>query len=185
VTPVAEAAGIDVAQAVDNWLAENERNGWTASTVHAQQGAEADFVIFDTVNAGSYLWPPHEWERIVNVALSRARELVIVLASRKEMQEIYLRRLKELLAPRVLTGSKRASWREVETDRSYAPPHATSRDAGLLGAQLAARKSMIPLLTREQERLCAFRRSRLAREWRSRRVAARAHRRASRERCAT
>ncbi len=46
-------------------------NGWTASTVHAQQGSEADFVIFDTVHAGSTGWPFDDWKRLVNVALRR------------------------------------------------------------------------------------------------------------------
>jgi len=67
---------------------------WEASTVHSQQGSEADIVIFDTVNASSYNWPYEEWKRLVNVALSRAREAIVVLASRSEMDEPYLIRHK-------------------------------------------------------------------------------------------
>ncbi len=67
--------------------------------MHSQQGSEADIVIFDTVNAGSYSWPFDEWKRLINVALSRAREAVIVLASRHEMDEPYLRPLMRSLTP--------------------------------------------------------------------------------------
>lgn len=66
-------------------------------------------MIFDTVNAGSTAWPFEEWKRLVNVGLSRAREFVILLASRAEMQEPYLRSLVLDLSPQVLkwSGSKR------------------------------------------------------------------------------
>ena len=50
-------------------------------------------VVFDTVNAGSCGWPHDEWKRLVNVGLSRAREFVLLLASRAEMNEPYLRPL--------------------------------------------------------------------------------------------
>src|SRR5690606_26140787 len=78
---------------------------WRASTTHAQQGAEADVVVFDTVHAGSTAWSHEEWTRLVNVGMSRARHLLFVLASRLEMQEPYLRRLAGTLAPRILRGS--------------------------------------------------------------------------------
>jgi superfamily I DNA/RNA helicase len=151
------------AQSLNQWLGERELGGWQSSTVHAQQGAEADIVVFDTVNAGSYLWPPHEWQRIINVAMSRARELAIVVASRKEMDESYLRRLKQLLEPRVLEWrGRRYLWRPVERDPVYRPPlaadpSAAAQDPSRLGAQLEARRSMRPLLTREQEQLCRYR----------------------------
>ena len=60
------------ANAIANLFAAWEMSGWEASTVHSQQGAEADIVIFDTVNAGSYNWPFDEWKRLINVALSRS-----------------------------------------------------------------------------------------------------------------
>ena len=78
-----------VAQARDirRFFAEEGLDSWSAATVHSQQGTEADFVIFDTVNAGSCGWPYDEWKRLVNVGLSRAREFVLLLASRAEMRE--------------------------------------------------------------------------------------------------
>jgi hypothetical protein len=77
-------------------------------------------VIFDTVNAGSTGWSYDEWKRLVNVGLSRARDLLIVLSSRAEMNEPYLRPLTNTLAPRVLKRSGR-SWTWVEVPVT-APP---------------------------------------------------------------
>ncbi len=90
------------AKLISNLLSQWELDCWEASTVHSQQGHEADIVIFDTVNAGSYNWPYDEWKRLVNVALSRARESIIVLSSRSEMDEPYLRPLIKSLSPQVL-----------------------------------------------------------------------------------
>ncbi|MDG1874557.1 MAG: AAA domain-containing protein [Mariniblastus sp.] len=90
------------AKSIHSMFAANGFHSWMASTVHSQQGSEADIVIFDSVNAGSYGWPYDEWKRLVNVALSRAREAIIVLASRAEMDEPYLRPLLKNLASRVL-----------------------------------------------------------------------------------
>ena len=90
------------ANAVGEWLAGWGMNSWESSTVHSQQGSEADIVVFDTVNAGSHTWGVVEWKRLVNVALSRAREAVIVLASRAEMDEPYLRPLKRYLRESLL-----------------------------------------------------------------------------------
>ena len=83
------------AKVVHSFFAANEMESWMASTVHSQQGSEADIVIFDSVNAGSYGWPYDEWKRLVNVALSRSRETILVLSSRAEMDEPYLRPLDE------------------------------------------------------------------------------------------
>ena len=98
------------------FFAEKEKglDSWSAGTVHARQGTEADVVVFDTVNAGSCGWSYDEWKRLVNVGLSRAREFVLLLASRAEMDEPYLRPLLESLAPRVLSRSGKAMvWKEV------------------------------------------------------------------------
>ncbi|MEM7559052.1 MAG: AAA domain-containing protein, partial [Planctomycetota bacterium] len=89
-------------QLIGKFFSEAEISSWDASTVHSQQGTEADVVIFDTVNAGSHTWGIAEWKRMVNVALSRAREAVIVLTSRSEMEEPYLRPLLGMLEPAFL-----------------------------------------------------------------------------------
>ncbi|MEL6899074.1 MAG: AAA domain-containing protein, partial [Planctomycetota bacterium] len=72
---------------------------WKSSTVHSQQGCEADIVLFDPVNAGSTGWDVLEWQRLINVAISRARNALIVIASRSEMDEPHMRALREGLTP--------------------------------------------------------------------------------------
>ena len=59
-----------------------------AGTVHSAQGGEADLVIFDPVK------PNHPWlkdpalaDRLLNVAISRGRTQVIVLASRNQLRK--------------------------------------------------------------------------------------------------
>ena len=163
---------------------------WESSTVHSQQGSEADIVIFDTVNASSYNWPFDEWKRLVNVALSRSREAVIVLASRSEMDEPYLKPLIHRLTPSLLVeGGNGIRWERV----SDAPTFQRKREtAGVseslsekgsdpleakgqtpfrtvaeskttygtiqkakfdMGEQINRRKSLIPVLSQEQQRL--------------------------------
>ncbi len=118
------------ATAVSSLLARWKAVSWEASTVHSQQGAESDIVIFDTVNAGNVTWPVHEWQRLVNVALSRAREAVIVLASRSEMQEPHLRSLLAWLKPAALRRDAAGfSWAEVsEAEQQWAALHETRAD---------------------------------------------------------
>lgn len=133
---------------------------WEASTVHSQQGSEADVVIFDTVNAGSYNWPYEEWKRLVNVALSRAREAVIVLASRSEMDEPYLKPLIRRLTPSILVEEdNRVRWGRIEQQgkgirrRPRSDKQDTETGKGGMGGQIAHRKEMKPVLSQEQQRL--------------------------------
>jgi len=145
-------------RALRTWLAERGHERWQASTVHAQQGAEAPFVIFDTVHAGSTGWPTDEWLRLVNVALSRARELVILLATRDEMRQPYLAPLAPLLAPRVLRAvdkaGRRLAWQTVQTQITWTPGAEARADPTTLGGQIARRKALRPVMSAEQDRLC-------------------------------
>ena len=156
------------AQAISNLLARWKLTTWEASTVHSQQGSEADIVIFDTVNAGSCNWPFEEWKRLVNVALSRAREAVIVLASRSEMEEPYLKPLLPKLTPGVLiqdgTGCRWAriessgrDTRRLEKAEGLAETPAAyktgEKSKNRMGDQFAKRKEMNPVLSQEQQRL--------------------------------
>jgi superfamily I DNA/RNA helicase len=134
---------------------------WEASTVHSQQGSEADIVIFDTVNASSYSWPYEEWKRLVNVALSRAREAVIVLASSSEMEEPYLKSLSVALTPSILVHQGSTfRWQKVDLKAGNAqhPDHVSSEQTEqgadkTLGRQISRRQSMKPILSEEQQRL--------------------------------
>ncbi|EMI18821.1 DNA helicase II [Rhodopirellula maiorica SM1] len=156
------------AQVVGKLFAEWDLANWESSTVHSQQGSEADIVIFDTVNAGSYNWPYDEWKRLVNVALSRAREAVIVLTSRNEMEEPYLKPLKHHLTPSALkpqgdlfrweTVSRRGKGfhpmgkgsNVAEARSHYQTSPVGNRSMGL---QVANRKGMKMVLSEEQQRL--------------------------------
>lgn len=146
------------AKEIASYLATHELHTWTASTVHSQQGSEADIVIFDTVNAGSYSWPYNEWKRLVNVALSRSREAIVVLSSRAEMDEPYLRPLLRHLAPRVLRKQgKKLTWETVPAKVEYSPPNGSMvRETNSVGYQLSKRKELRPVLSYEQERLCGL-----------------------------
>lgn len=140
------------AQAIARWLQAQGITTWEASTVHSQQGSEADIVVFDTVNAGSCHWPSDEWKRLVNVGLSRAKEAVVVLASRSEMEEPYLRPLAASLAPRVLaTRNGRIEWRKADGCRTKPWPGSSAASTNTLGGQIAQRKSMRPVPSREQQ----------------------------------
>jgi superfamily I DNA/RNA helicase len=150
------------AQAMAKLFAKWGVAGWEASTVHSQQGSEADLVIFDTVNAGSYNWPVEEWKRLVNVAISRAREAVVVIASRSEMAEPYLRPLLGYLRPGILTNSAgEFVWQDsaphFTTDHpSAVQPELRDRKTQAtfrMGDQFTDRKSMKPVFTQEQQRL--------------------------------
>ncbi len=155
------------AQAVAKLFSEWELADWEASTVHSQQGAEADIVIFDTVNAGSYNWPFDEWKRLVNVALSRAREAVIVLASRSEMEEPYLKPLiRRLTSSRLVEEGTVVRWEKVsdtptirraaiaaEVSESCATYETKQNRQRVMGEQIRQRRKMTPVLSQEQQQL--------------------------------
>ncbi|MCA9075807.1 MAG: AAA family ATPase [Planctomycetaceae bacterium] len=146
------------AKEIDSYFASNLLHSWTASTVHSQQGSEADIVVFDSVNAGSYSWPYDEWKRLVNVALSRSRESILILSSRAEMDEPYLRPLLKRLAPRILRGrGGKHTWEEVAAKTDFALPNGNpNTDPYSLGNQLAKRKELRPVFSQEQQRLCGL-----------------------------
>jgi superfamily I DNA/RNA helicase len=138
-------------------FAAEQLDGWSARTVHARQGTEADVVVFDTVNAGSCGWQADEWKRLVNVGLSRAREFVLLLASRAEMNGPYLSPLLDHLAPRVVRRAGRnVSWVEVPAQTSWRSDEPSFWQPDVLGGQIARRKSLRPVMSKEQQRLCGF-----------------------------
>lgn len=149
VTPFAAQA-----RALASWIQANELRGWAASTVHSQQGAEADVVLFDTVSGGLAAWPPGEWQRLVNVGLSRARQHVLLLATRDEMTAPWLAPLQDLLAPCALRpGYGGYRWRTLPPVAAVVLPGRAPAAADGLGAQIAAAKAARPVLSVDQERL--------------------------------
>ncbi len=106
------------------------------------------------MNAGSYNWPFDEWKRLINVGLSRAREAVILLASRSEMEEPYLRPLVDSLAPRVLRRhAGQVRWENVDLSLPMSPSQEKLPSENNMGGQIAKRKLMKPVLSQEQQRL--------------------------------
>lgn len=151
------------AQMVSKQFRKWNLTSWEASTVHSQQGSEADIVIFDTVNAGSYNWPYEEWKRLVNVALSRARETVIVLASRSEMDEPYLRPLMTVLKQGLVEKTSDGyQWRNPKKDSVVnfgkvkelkSPYQSKHKNPNSFGKQFDDRSQLKPVLSKEQQRL--------------------------------
>ncbi|MGN9768423.1 DEAD/DEAH box helicase [Micromonospora sp. SD12] len=86
ISPFAAQAGL-----LESLLPEAEQVGWAASTVHRFQGGERDIVVYDTVDTGRGVRPLHRWftegeaggtgARLLNVAASRARDHLVVVAA--------------------------------------------------------------------------------------------------------
>lgn len=145
-----------------SYFAQHDAPRWEASTVHSQQGEEADVVVFDTVHAGSDTWSVVEWKRLVNVALSRAREAVILIASRAEMSEPYLRELADSLVPAVLVERDDALCWVTAKGFTKAPTRegirpGESLETARMGDQFASRRSLRPTPSQEQQRLSSLR----------------------------
>ncbi|WP_431975585.1 AAA domain-containing protein [Micromonospora haikouensis] len=83
------------ASLLQSLLPEPERGDWAASTVHRFQGGERDIVVYDTVDTGVGVRPLHRWftegepggdgARLLNVAASRARDHLVVVAALDQM----------------------------------------------------------------------------------------------------
>lgn len=74
-------------------LHEAQLDNITCGTVHAFQGDEKDIILFslaltDKTNPKTYDWLKNNRE-LVNVAVSRAKEQLIVLSSRKELERLH------------------------------------------------------------------------------------------------
>lgn len=148
-----------VAQAHDiaRLFAEHGLTNWTSDTVYGRTVSESDLVIFDTVNAGSCGWTEDQWQRVVNVGMSKAREFMILLASRAEMEQPFLKRLLPHLAPRVLVQSGDSlAWRQVPQAVDYEPTDEETESPELMGGQLSNRRRLRPVMSAEQQKLCGL-----------------------------
>ncbi|GAA3813252.1 hypothetical protein GCM10022226_37460 [Sphaerisporangium flaviroseum] len=86
ITPFAPQARL-----LESLLPETRLDEWAASTVHRFQGGERDIVVYDTVDTGHGVSPPHPWftegsagsegARLLNVAASRARDNLVVIGA--------------------------------------------------------------------------------------------------------
>ncbi len=142
------------AKNISQFLAEKYLFNWSAATIHSQQGTEADLIIFDTVYAGSTGWPYDEWKRLINVGISRAREFVMIIASRAEMNEPYLKPLFQNLAPRILSKvGANSVFVEAPQQPLISIPIEIKSNPDLLGNQLVQRKVLRPVMSAEQQQL--------------------------------
>ena len=78
---------------INQKLEENGLQNITCGTVHAFQGDEKDVVLFslaltDRTSQGTYTWLKNNKE-LINVAVSRAKEKLIVLSSEKELERLH------------------------------------------------------------------------------------------------
>lgn len=146
----------------------------TVGTIHRQQGAEREVVILDLVN-GASAFSNAEIRMMVNVAMSRAKRHLIVIASKAELKSPVLRPLAALLKPSVrkkmdqkapgfegLLNILRPSGAAKETQRLAAAIEEVGRDplrreAFLTprnwGHEIAQLRDRRPLFSAEQVRL--------------------------------
>lgn len=78
---------------INERLKENGLGNITCGTVHAFQGDEKDVILFslaltDKTTKGTYEWLKNNKE-LINVAVSRAREQLIVMSSNKELNRLH------------------------------------------------------------------------------------------------
>lgn len=78
---------------IENEIIKNNLKNVTCGTVHAFQGDEKDIVLFstaitDSTHTGTYEWLKNNKE-LINVATSRAKEKLIVLSSRKNLERLH------------------------------------------------------------------------------------------------
>jgi superfamily I DNA/RNA helicase len=154
------------ARAVTAFFAERNIKGWSAGTVHSQQGVSTDMVIFDTVHGGSTAWSYAEWKRLITVAISRARYFAMVVSTRDEMRQPFLRPLADSLAA-VTIRIDRTATKLVPFEGAAAVIEAAPGSAGTdmqhllnsprIGDQLAARKAMRSLVSTQQQQLVNLR----------------------------
>ena len=146
---------VQQARQIARYFSEEGMHRWLATTTSGSSEIEADIVIFDPVNAGSTTWQANDWRRMVTAGLSAAREFVILLASRAEMQQSFLQPLVSHMARRVLvTTSDGQQWKYVSDHLGYTVPEKIAEDPNRLGYQINQRKKLRVVLNAEQQRLC-------------------------------
>lgn len=151
------------ARFANRWLKDAGASGWSSSTVHARQGGEYDFVIFDTVDLSKGAgWQHSEWKRLINVGASRGRRWVVVLTTQAELRPASGFVQDFVNAVRGAGGADAFSYLSPGSG-GFVPTTATSgapaEDPRLqnpgptLGYEIALARVQTPVLTREQEAL--------------------------------
>ncbi|QSQ13782.1 AAA family ATPase [Myxococcus landrumensis] len=126
-------------------------DAFSASTIHRQQGTQYDVVLVDTV-AGGRPFPPHTLVPMLNVAASRARDYLLVLASRDEARgaTIPQRFLSLLPRLRVHPGSPLRLEAMPLPQKPAPPPPPPPSAPTSLGGEIEGARPTRPLFTQEQ-----------------------------------
>ncbi|ADO73074.1 AAA domain-containing protein [Stigmatella aurantiaca] len=123
---------------------------FSASTIHRQQGTQYDVVMVDTV-AGGRPFPPHTLIPLLNVAASRARDYLLVLASRAEARASPVPARFLSLLPRVRVHPGETPRLELLASQPRPPPAPPPPLVPVgLGGEIEGAKSVQPLFTQEQ-----------------------------------
>lgn len=122
-------------------------DSFSASTIHRQQGTQYDVVMVDTV-AGGRPFAPEALVPMLNVAASRAKEYLFVLASRAEARASIAGRFLGLL-PRLRVYPGEAPRMEQLPSPPRAPPPPPPPPVEL-GGEIAGARTAQPLFTHEQ-----------------------------------
>ncbi len=122
-----------------------------AATIHRQQGAEYDVVVVDTV-AGGRPFQASDLLRMLNVAASRARQHLLVIASEAEASAAVPNELLSLL-PRFAVTSENPL-RVAPGGRGHAQ-RKTAASPTSLGASIESLATAKPILSDEQVRLAS------------------------------
>ncbi len=77
------------------------------STVHRAQGSERDIIVFDCVHASNPFLNSPEGNRLLNVAMSRAKRRLIMLWSEGDLGNPTIRKIVEVLGSQRMSGTVR------------------------------------------------------------------------------
>ncbi|NTX59453.1 AAA family ATPase [Myxococcus sp. CA051A] len=127
-------------------------DAFSASTIHRQQGTQYDVVLVDTV-AGGRPFPPHTLVPMLNVAASRARDYLLVLASRDEARGATIPQRFLSLLPRlkVHPGTPlRLEPLPMPQQPQQPPPPPPPSAPATLGGEIEGSRPTRPLFTQEQ-----------------------------------
>lgn len=122
---------------------------FSASTIHRQQGTQYDVVLVDTV-AGGRPFPPHTLVPMLNVAASRAKDYLLVLASRDEARAATIPQRFLSLLPRLRVHPGEPLRLEPLPVPQRAPPPPPPPVPVDLGAEISGARPGKPLFTHEQ-----------------------------------
>lgn len=124
---------------VNNIIKEKHIKNVTCGTVHAFQGDEKDVVLFslaltDKTGKGTYEWLKNNKE-LINVATSRAKEQLIILSNRKELERLHAEDqddLYELVQYVQTNGESQVTSRENNSRALGIKPYSTETEAAFL-----------------------------------------------------